>query len=675
MSSENPRWKTTLLWTWHQTSALVALLLIIAALLLGIRIGSGGPSSDEPAAAVDTGAAQDTTPKLYTCSMHPQVRLPDPDAKCPICFMDLIAVSEGAGGEGSERRLALTDAAVKLAQLDTTVVGRFFPTATVRLFGKITFDQTRISRITSYFSGRLDRLHIDYVGTAVRKGDHVAEIYSPNLLAAFEEVRQARLALDETMSSSKLVRSTTEHTLTAAREKLRLFGLTPDQIDAAERGTMSEDVFTIYSPTGGIVTHLAALEGDYVETGSPIAVVADLGHLWLDLEAYESQLPLVRWGQTVTFTIESHPGEVFEGKISFIEPMIDARTRSAAVRVAVDNAAGRLKPGMFATAVVSSKVSAAGSVLADSLAGKWVSPMHPEIVKDGPGSCDVCGMDLVPAEELGLVDDTTLTERPLVVPKTAVLVTGKRAVAYVQLPDTEKPTFEGREVVLGPRAGDFYIVRSGLDEGDRVVTNGLFKIDSAMQILAKPSMMQAGRPGSGAMNAKPHRHDHAGMGAGASSSSLPDHFHAGVDAVYDSYFAVQEALSGDDFAATTRALTALGAAVRAVDTVGVVGEPLGEWRRAAARLTTTDTPPDIATARVAFESMAGAAIDLVRLVGHRRSETLRVAFCPMAFDDRGAEWLQRRAEIDNPYFGAEMLRCGLFRDEFPPMNHEEPDDE
>jgi Cu(I)/Ag(I) efflux system membrane fusion protein len=135
-------------------------------------------------------------------------------------------------------------------------------------------------------------------------------------------------------------------------------------------------------------------------------------------------------------------------------------------------------------------MTAAGKVIQPDLAGKWISPMHPEIVKDGPGTCDVCGMALVPAEELGYAQPQPgEAEAPLVIPATAPLITGKRAVVYVAVPEQDG-VFEGREIVLGPKAGDAYIVRSGLEEGDLVVANGGFKIDSSLQIQGRASMMQ-----------------------------------------------------------------------------------------------------------------------------------------------------------------------------------------
>ncbi len=570
---------------WRQIAALVALVLIVAALIIGYRLGS--PSTPVKGDAVESMATADTLrePQMYTCSMHPSVRLPDPDAKCPICFMDLIAVSSDVG-EGNERRLVLSEEAAKRSQVETAPVGRFFPTAEVRLYGKLTYDETSVARLTAYFPGRLERLFVNYVGVPIAAGDHIAEVYSPQLLAAFEELRQARRAVEDSTSSSDIVRSSSQRTLEAAREKLRLFGVTPDQIREAESGPTSADRLTIYSPIGGVVTHLAAREGDYVDTGSPLATVADLSRLWLDMEAYESQLPLLRWGQAVTFTVEAQPGRRFEGRISFIEPVVDERTRTAGVRVAVDNAELTLKPGMFASATVRPRVATGGAVVSDELAGRWVSPMHPTVVKDAPGQCDVCGMDLVSAESLGVVGDPSQLVEPLVIPRSAVLLTGKRGVVYVEVADTESPTYEVRQVELGPRAGDFYIVNQGLNEGEQVVVHGAFRIDSAMQIAAKPSMMMPGGGGAGAGHA-----GHGGPGnPGSQRAVVPDSFVHSLKPVYAAYLDAQESLAADDMGGFAQAAADITMALGFVEELGLVGEPLGAWRRAAARLRLEKTP-------------------------------------------------------------------------------------
>ena len=669
MSNFLHRSRSTLGWLWNHTAAGIAVMAILAALIIGYQIGKPAP---EPVGEVaDTGhehgEAETGEPQMYTCSMHPSVRLPDPDAKCPICFMDLIPVADDDGGEGSELRVTMSATSEAMSRIETAPVGRFFPTAEIRLYGKVTYDETSVARLTAYFPGRIERLFVNYIGVPVAKGDHMAELYSPEVLAAFEELRQSTQAASGSTSTSELIRSTTRDTLTASREKLRLFGLTAEQITAVEDGSFDSDRLAIFAPLGGVVTHLAVREGDYVQTGAPIATVADLSRLWLDMEAYESQLPLLRWGQRVTFTVEAHPGETFEGRIAFIEPMVDERTRTAAIRVAVENPERRLKPGMFASAVVRIRVAEDGAVVNDELAGRWVSPMHPTVVKDGPGPCDICGMEMVPAESLGVVGDPSTVTEPLVIPRSAVLFTGTRSVVYVEVPDAEKPTYEGRAVVLGPRAGEFYIVREGLSRGERVVVNGAFRVDSAMQIAAKPSMMTPGGGGGG----NPHA-GHGDMAGGAMPAmpervTVPDSFVFALKPVYAAYLDAQESLAADDLGGFAQAAADLRTALGFVEEAGLVGEPLGAWRRAAAKLRVDGAITEIGIARTHFEDMSEAVIALQRRFGHRGSETWNLAHCPMAFDNQGADWLQRGTQINNPYFGASMLRCGEVRESFAPL--------
>ena len=178
------------------------------------------------------------------------------------------------------------------------------------------------------------------------------------------------------------------------------------------------------------------------------------------------------------------------GRIAFIDPEIEPMSRIAKIRVNVDNARSLLKPGMFATARVEVNLAADGATIEPDFAGKWISPMHPEIVKDGPGECDICGMALVPATQLGFATKSETNQKgPLSIPENSVLTTGERAVVYLRLPNHSEPTFEGREILLGAKINDRYIVESGLNAGDLVVTRGAFKLDSELQLKAKPSMM------------------------------------------------------------------------------------------------------------------------------------------------------------------------------------------
>jgi Cu(I)/Ag(I) efflux system membrane fusion protein len=330
---------------------------------------------------------------------------------------------------------------------------------------------------------------VDFTGITVSKGDHMVYLYSPQLLSAQAELLQTVKAAENAKAASELIRTSTAATLDAVKEKLRLLGLTREQIADIEKTGKVVDHLTIYAPVGGVVIQKNATEQMYVETGTKIYTIADLSQLWVKLDAYESDMVWVRYGQDVEFETEAYPGEVFKGRISFIDPVLDPKTRTVKLRVNVQNRDGKLKPEMFVRALVRPRVAEAGRVMDAAMAGKWICPMHPDIVKDVSGTCDICEMDLVTTESLGYVKVDATGRAPLVIPASAALITGKRAVVYVRVPGVEKPTYEGREIVLGPRAGDYYIVNSGLSEGEIVVTKGNFKIDSAMQIQAKPSMM------------------------------------------------------------------------------------------------------------------------------------------------------------------------------------------
>lgn len=459
-------------------------------LVIGIIIAFAGgffiKSLMQPSTPMKMQNAEETT-QMWTCAMHPEIRLPKP-GKCPKCFMDLIPVKNDEG-KVSERQIAFSPEAVKLMDIQTTPVQRKFVEAEIRMVGKIDYDETRLQDVTAWVAGRIDRMYVDFTGTRVIKGDHMFDLYSPDLISAQAEFLEAIKSTEKlTPESSELVQRSVQSTLEAAKEKLRLLGLTEAQIQTIKQSDQPADHITLNAPQNGIVIKKHLAEGAYVKTGTAVYTIADLSQLWVQLDAYESDMPWVRFGQDVEFTTEAYPGEVFHGRVMFISPTLDAATRTIKLRVNVDNYNLALKPGMFVRAVIRSQVAANGPVADPEMEGKWICPMHPSVIKDSPGQCDICGMDLVTVASLGYVE-VDVNQPPLVIPATAPLVTGKRSVVYVQVPDTEKPTFEGRQIVLGSRAGDYYLVEEGLNEGEQVVVQGNFKIDSALQIQAKPSMM------------------------------------------------------------------------------------------------------------------------------------------------------------------------------------------
>jgi Cu(I)/Ag(I) efflux system membrane fusion protein len=650
----------------------IATVILVAFGLGFLMRGSPGP---EPGAERAPGAATGTT--IWTCSMHPQIQLPKP-GKCPICAMDLIPL-EAPDPTDVPSQLVMTEAARRLAEIRTVVVGDHQPETAIRMTGKVEYDETRVVHVTARVPGRLDRLYVDYTGIRVRRGDHMADLYSPDLLAAQQELLEALRAVERLARSDLAVmQQTSRATLDAARDKLRLWGLTDSQIAKIEERGAPMDHVTIFAPIGGIVIEKPVAEGTYVKEGTRIYTIADLERLWVLLDAYESDMSWIRYGQEVLFETEADPGRVFTGVISFIDPMLQEATRTVKVRVNVDNRNGRLKPGMFVRAQVRAQVDAAGHVVDPRIAGKWICPMHPEVVKNSPGSCSECGMDLVSAESLGYVLEPEETH-DLVVPASAVLITGTRAVVYVEVPDMTRPTYEGREIVLGPRAGKFYLVRSGLSAGERVVTNGAFKIDSALQIQARPSMMSpngGGRaPGHGSHGGAPTpspQEERSGATPAAPTRERPAAPHLFIDslvALFDHYFQLQEALAADQLGRAQSEFAQLGRETQVVEH-DVLQEPTrAEWQKLAARIvdasSSGESAANLETARSAFHDLSVAVLAVEEQYGHAGPATHYRIHCPMAFANRGADWLQKDDTVRNPYFGEAMLRCGAIEARHP----------
>jgi len=733
--------------------------MLVLAVGVGFWLGRWGRSGAPtvPVQAADGGVSE-AAAQVWTCSMHPQIRLLKPGL-CPICKMELIPASTGDTG-GSLRRLTVSENAAKLMDIAVAPVQRKFVTAIVRMVGKVDYDETRLAYITAWLPGRLDRLYVDYTGVPVKKGDHMVYVYSPELISAQEELLQALEAVKNIQDSRLgVMREMTKATVIAAREKLRLWGLKPEQIKEIETTGKVQDHMTIYAPSSGIVIHKNALEGMYVQTGTRIYTIADLSQVWVKLDAYESDLEWLRYGQAVEFTAVSYPGSLFKGTISFIDPILDEKTRSVKVRVNVSNADGRLKPGMFVKATVRAEVAAGGRVMEASLAGKWICPMHPEIVKAGPDECDVCGMPLVTTESLGYVgDDPRQAQKPLVIPVSAALVTGTRAIVYVRLPGVDKPTFEGRQIVLGPRAGDYYLVRSGLSEGELVVVKGNFKIDSSLQIMAKPSMMTPeGGGGGGPMSMglpavfeyqlraalqageevaraaagedaaairaafagfdralsqvdtkqlSGHAHmlwmelsmrlrndvvegleaktlaeakraaeglsetlksvrakfAFSGEGATEPAAPLAGELRTQLAKVFERYFAIGRALAEDKAGSAAEAAGQMLDALKAVNMASFTGGDHSWWMKTSSEIETllakAGRIEDIKSQREEFYLLSQQLAAVARRFGSVLDGPVFLFGCPMAFDNRGAEWLQADQQTRNPYFGSQMLQCG-----------------
>ncbi|MCI5208983.1 MAG: efflux RND transporter periplasmic adaptor subunit, partial [Candidatus Electrothrix sp. ATG2] len=336
---------------------------------------------------------------IWTCSMHPQIQLPE-FGQCPVCFMDLIEVAKESNEDRqSLRQISLDSRARKLAQVEVRSVirGSGDTAAELQIFGRIDYDETKLSTVTSWVDGRIDKLLVDYTGSSVRRGQAVARVYSPDLFTAQAELIQAAKEYKRTRKSGNaLIKKMASRTLEAGREKLRLLGIGKKQLRAMEQQAKPDDQITLTAPLAGIVIEKHVKEGMYIKTGSPVYTLADLAQVWVILEIYETDLQAVATGQKVGFTVEAYPGTEFQGKVVYIDPLVDTESRIVRVRLNADNRKGRLKPGMFVRA---------------------------RLTAPADGS----------------------KEAPLLVPASAPLLTGKRALVYVQLPD-QPGTYAGLEL-------------------------------------------------------------------------------------------------------------------------------------------------------------------------------------------------------------------------------------
>lgn len=370
--------------------------------------------------------------------MHPQIKMDKP-GKCPICGMDLIPLVQSGTISVDPDAIRMSDAAAQLANVLTTVVTRHKPVKEIRLYGKVQADERLFQSQTSHVPGRIERLNLNFTGESVVKGQVLAEIYSPELITAQQE-------LLETAKTKQAQPELYE----ASKERLRQWKLTADQIAKVESSGVIQNNFEVLSNTSGTVIARRVNNGDHVSEGTVLFDIADLSKVWIMFDAYESDLQFLHVGEQLSFNLQALPGQEFTGSIIFIDPVIDPVTRVAKVRVETGNKSGKLKPEMFATGIVSSTLT--------------------EFAKD------------------------------VIIPKSAVLWTGKRSVVYVKLPGSEEPVFKMREVDLGPMLGESYVITGGLSEGETIVTSGTFSVDAAAQLEGKPSMMN---PKGGKTSAMP----------------------------------------------------------------------------------------------------------------------------------------------------------------------------
>jgi membrane fusion protein, copper/silver efflux system len=569
-------------------------LLIGSTLLNRVKVPQPGGEEGIRAAHGDDGSGDGVE---WTCSMHPQIRQPGPGA-CPICGMNLVpvAMNDADAEYGQLPRLAVSERAAALMSVRVWPVERLDVTSDVRVSGTIGYDETQMHDVVSRTEGQVERLYVNYENAAVSRGQRLADIFSPAIQAASQELLQARRAAQQG-GMAELVE--------AAAGQLLSLGVNRAQVDRILETGQPVRTYSVYSPGDGIVSELGTRQGEWLMPGARLMRIAGLSRVWAQFEAYERDLSRLRVGSAMQFTVEAFPGEVFSGTVGFIDPVVDGGRRTARVRVQVANPGGRLKPGMLVR---------------------------------GQGSGEAA------------------TNAALVIPATAPLVTGRRAVVYVQLPGTERPTFEARDVALGERKGAYWEVTEGLMEGELVVVNGAFRIDSELQIRGRPSMMSV--PPSGSDPAVP-RPDTRGIQFRLSADAGRE-----LERVVGAYLDVTLALSRDDAAAARTAARSLQSALQAAGLRELSGDPARAWSRARAEMSAhagaMATASDLAPLRRELRPLSTHIEAAVRAFPSAAVGPLFRAVCPMVEGTEGTEgtWLTRVQAVQNPYWGSEMLDCG-----------------
>ncbi len=337
------------------------------------------------------------TIRYWTCVMHPTVKMPEPSS-CPVCKMDLIPIYEGSGLELTEQQKALIP--VRTEPVVFREVSR-----EIRTVGVLDYNETRMAYASTRISGWIEDLHIDFTGIKVRKGDELLSIYSPELVTAQEEYLTALKSIEELQNTEYAeLRRSVEQTVTAAKSKLELYGLTLSQIeDIRNRGEVSTTL-PLFAPIAGTVVHMNVTQGQHVNKGMNLYHIADLSSLWIMADVYEYELPWIYMGQAVEITAQSMPGLTFSGNVTYIYPFFDAQTRTQKVQIEVANPTGSLRPGMYVTLQIKPTLAEIYTdiVASDSMSeteGKWSCPMHPEVQSEEFSECSICGMDLVEKAE------------------------------------------------------------------------------------------------------------------------------------------------------------------------------------------------------------------------------------------------------------------------------------
>lgn len=580
-------------------------IIYVGILLTGLLLGwvLFGPSSNQENDPLNA-SAEETT-QMWTCAMHPHIMLPEP-GDCPICGMDLIPVAEEGGGL-TANQFTLTKNAMALADIQTTTIGNnAMADNAILLSGKIVENEEANTVQVSYFSGRIERLNVNFTGEEIRKGQLLATIYSPELVAAQQELITASASKESQPSLYN-----------AVRNKLKLWKLSENQINQIETSGKVTENFPVYATVSGTVSEKLVAEGETVKQGQPLLKISNLSTVWAHFDVYENQIQLFKKNQTLTIVSNAYPNKTVNARISFIDPVLNTQTRTIKIRAVLDNKNDVFKPGMF----VEGRVQG--------------------------------------------TQDTS--ETALLIPATAVLWTGKRSIVYVKA-NPEQPIFEMREVMLGTNLGSNYEIVEGLSPGEEIVTNGAFTVDAAAQLQGKKSMMNTkGNPSTTGHEGHTGRIQSQGSDPVESNLEVIDriqvssNFQEELKDVFNAYINVKNALVEDKSTISKTAADHLLKNLNKVNGKLLQGTGGSEaWNSIEKELKENikkiAESTDIVQQRSYFKNVSIHLTRAVQLFGI--NQKVYNQFCPMADNNKGAYWLSVEKETFNPYFGSAMLKCG-----------------
>jgi Cu(I)/Ag(I) efflux system membrane fusion protein len=540
--------------------------------------------------------------RFYQCSMHPQVKSDRP-GKCPICGMELTPIYEGQGAL-SENLITLDSNAISVVNVQTELIKRQPLHRTLRVAGTIDDDDTRHRFLSAYNDGRVEKLFVNYLGAEVQEGQPLAAFYSPSLLAAEREY----LVLIKTGSTNNggAYQEERQRLLSSAAQRLKRLGLTEAQIEALGESGSTTTQTEIVAPMSGTVVNRFVYEGQYVKEGDRLFEIADFSTMWFRFDAYENDLPYLKVGQTVTVTTPSVPNKVYESKIGFIDPNLNDPTRSAKVRVEIQN-----------------------PVVEEN--GRRTRQLLHRLYAEG-----IVKLEFPDA---------------LIVPRSAVLNPGGEPLAYVE---AAVGSYELRKIKLGMFGDEGWQVLEGLNEGERVVTSGNLMIDAQAQF-------NIGSATSGETKGETNKP----TTSTPRTQAMTDVQQNAVKALFSLADGIANSLASDDLKSFNGKAGQLPVTLANLTNSFAKNE---EWQSSIHKIEVSSrlqAVPDLAEARKLFLPFSSAVAEFAEELRTQKRHfvSYKIFKCPMVNQavpeaPKNGFWLQLEGPLRNPFFGSAMLDCG-----------------